>query len=458
MILPFFTIFSTDSKACALCSMYDPSVFVEIDVHIKEDRVDILEIEWEFSRLFTNESIKIYDENRDGRLEGKELEKLRVEYHEALFELGYHTSITLDGENIDPSFINYRENEVYLLDEILRIKYRILVDRGIKEGSILGLNFFDKDGFYIFFPREGKSKITSNNRWYMDKNTNFYSSVVTIALTKEASLKKDIEIVEVKKDIEKREDSILLKLSLLMSDILRSIQTSINDVHSKGSILSWLALILLSLSYGAVHALGPGHGKTVVSSYMLSNKKTYTRGWIVALLIGIIHILSALVLTTVAFFIIKTAAVDLALNSELFVQAISGLIILSLGIFLIYRKILSLKSNTHLAGCGCSGCSSHDEHRGDLSVALASGLIPCPGTVLVFITIYSVGAVFAGLVSAIFMSIGMSLIIGLAATMSIKARGSIEKHLSKYILYIEFLALLVMSLFGVLMFLPIFVL
>ncbi|MEA3315452.1 MAG: DUF1007 domain-containing protein, partial [Campylobacterota bacterium] len=61
-------------------------------------------------------------------------------------------------------------------------------------------------------------------------------------------------------------------------------------------------------------------------------------------------------------------------------------------------------------------------HSTDAGVILAAGIIPCPGTVTIFIFTMSLGIYFVGFLSAIFMSLGMSLIIFISAFLTIKIK------------------------------------
>ncbi len=56
------------------------------------------------------------------------------------------------------------------------------------------------------------------------------------------------------------------------------------------------ALVVASFVYGILHAVGPGHGKAVISSYMLADKETLRRGIFLAFLSSLIQALSAIVL------------------------------------------------------------------------------------------------------------------------------------------------------------------
>ena len=56
------------------------------------------------------------------------------------------------------------------------------------------------------------------------------------------------------------------------------------------------ALVVASFVYGILHAVGPGHGKAVISSYMLADKETLRRGIFLAFLSSFIQALSAITL------------------------------------------------------------------------------------------------------------------------------------------------------------------
>jgi len=56
------------------------------------------------------------------------------------------------------------------------------------------------------------------------------------------------------------------------------------------------ALVLASFIYGIFHAVGPGHGKAVISSYMLADKQTLRRGVFLAFLSSFVQALSAIAL------------------------------------------------------------------------------------------------------------------------------------------------------------------
>src|SRR4051812_9141348 len=60
------------------------------------------------------------------------------------------------------------------------------------------------------------------------------------------------------------------------SEFYREISATIRAAKSDGSAV-W-PLLAISFAYGIFHAAGPGHGKAVISSYLVANEETWKRG------------------------------------------------------------------------------------------------------------------------------------------------------------------------------------
>ena len=67
-------------------------------------------------------------------------------------------------------------------------------------------------------------------------------------------------------------------------------------------------LVGLGLAYGVVHAVGPGHGKAVLASYMLANETSLKRGAAMALMAALLQALIAIVLVGAAGFVFQATA------------------------------------------------------------------------------------------------------------------------------------------------------
>ena len=79
----------------------------------------------------------------------------------------------------------------------------------------------------------------------------------------------------------------------------RELAASVKRLKSGNAIGAAIALAGLSFLYGVVHAIGPGHGKTIISSYVIANEETVRRGVIISFIAAGLQALTAVVLVGV---------------------------------------------------------------------------------------------------------------------------------------------------------------
>ena len=112
-----------------------------------------------------------------------------------------------------------------------------------------------------------------------------------------------------------------------------------------------------------------------------------------------------------------------------------------------------LITNTRINNCKCSCCNNNFKNPKNLNewlVVLSSALIPCPGIILVFTLAFSLNSYFVAFASAIFIGLGMSVIIFAAGIFGFKLRGIFGfKNLR---IYIEIIGLCLMLGVGIFMF------
>lgn len=99
-----------------------------------------------------------------------------------------------------------------------------------------------------------------------------------------------------------------------------------------------------------------------------------------------------------------------------------------------------------------NGATGSGEKGREWLIALAAALVPCPGTILIFVLAFSLGSFALSVASALFIGFGMSVVIFLAALFGAKANELSSKRLVSLKLYIEFAGLFVMFGLGVFMY------
>ncbi len=185
-----------------------------------------------------------------------------------------------------------------------------------------------------------------------------------------------------------------------------------------------LALITLSFVYGVFHAIGPGHGKAVIITYLGSHKESLRRGAVISLLAALLQAVVAVVLVVVLGRLLSIRFSQVNGYAETISEA-SYLLVMGLGAFLFlsplikkwrqYRGNKQYKAHEkHDHSC----CGGHVHRRAateswlqSVTVIISMGSRPCSGAIVVLI--------YAHLVDAFYYGIGAVLIMGLGTGLSI---------------------------------------
>lgn len=216
------------------------------------------------------------------------------------------------------------------------------------------------------------------------------------------------------------------------------ISTNIRALNDENSLSGSLIILAIAFIYGLVHAIGPGHGKALVSLYFTSNKSDYKKAFQMGFSISVIHALSALILTFSIYFILKTMfRKNFNEYSDIALQ-ISALTIIGVALYLIYEAFISRRDKEK---------ALKKPIKSEVGVAISAGIVPCPGVMTIVLFCVVLNKFLLGVLAAISMSIGMGLTISLAGIFSIainkKAGGFLKEK--TYILEI-FGAILILCL------------
>jgi len=253
-----------------------------------------------------------------------------------------------------------------------------------------------------------------------------------------------------------------------MTDRLAELARTIHDSRSPGPLL---ALALVSLLYGIFHALGPGHGKTVVSTYFLARDAKVSHSLVAGYLIALVHAISAIGMVIGIYYIVRGIFSSTFENASAIVQAVSFGVITLLGAWMLFNRIRgkehhhgSLENLGHSHGHGHERAHAHGHDHGPgqvhedglghdhgpdrsadegglvpskgiaavktrelLGIAVAAGLVPCPGASAIILVCLSLGLVVAGVLSVVMISVGMGLTVSAIAAIAILAKRGVVK-------------------------------
>lgn len=173
------------------------------------------------------------------------------------------------------------------------------------------------------------------------------------------------------------------------------------------------AAIMLAFALGMIHALMPGHGKTVVFSYLMGNGARLLTGITMAIRIAALHVGTAVILllviggAVVRFGRMQGAGRVLEMGSYLAVAA--------MGAWLLRRALARRRRDDRSAGHG------HDRGGGGL-LAYAVGLLPCPLTIILMNYALVNETLVGGLLLVAVMAMGIAVTMTLTGMLGIAAR------------------------------------
>ncbi len=230
----------------------------------------------------------------------------------------------------------------------------------------------------------------------------------------------------------------------VQADFHRRLTGLVRAFASEGAS-AW-PLVTAGFLYGVFHAAGPGHGKAVISAWIVANESAFRRGVVLAFA-------SALLQAVVAVTIVATLAIGLGATARTMtgvtgmVETASFAAVAALGAWLLWRKAGDLARrlwpggairHAHEPGEACGpGCghlivpplfAGRDAGwRGAAGVVLAAGLRPCTGAIIVLVFALAQGVFGIGIAAVLAMAAGTALVTGTLAALSVYAKSGALK-------------------------------
>ena len=266
------------------------------------------------------------------------------------------------------------------------------------------------------------------------------------------------------------------------AEFYRQFSSLIRAAKADGSV-AW-GLFGLSFLYGIFHAAGPGHGKAVISSYMVANEETWVRGVVLSFASALLQALVAVVVVGIAAALLNATAATMSRAVNL-IEILSYSLIILIGVRLLWVKgrvfLTTLQTlhrpaavgaavtpahhrhdhahddhdhahahhghdhdhHQHCAGHAHDHDHDHDDHasawghahapepeelagpggwKRGLSAIVAVGLRPCSGAILVLVFALAQGLFWTGVVSTFIMGLGTAITVAAIATTAVFAK------------------------------------
>lgn len=284
--------------------------------------------------------------------------------------------------------------------------------------------------------------------------------------------------------------SFFLWVAQQQSDFYKAMVEAVKAIKSSGHA-TWF-LVGLSFLYGVFHAAGPGHGKVVLSSYVLASNETARTGIIVSFAASMAQAVSAVALIGVAAVALNLTSIAITDTTAVF-ETGSYALVAALGLFLVWKKVLRplgamlMRSGPglvalpagagdhhlmHQHGAGHHDHNHHDHHahsdhhhahsshhhdhhdghdhcchmtgagqaaaisrsatpvKDALAAIVAVGMRPCSGALIVLVFALSQGLLWAGILATFAMALGTGIVVSALVLLSVLARDTALKMAS----------------------------
>ncbi len=170
-----------------------------------------------------------------------------------------------------------------------------------------------------------------------------------------------------------------------------------------------LASLGLALFWGAAHALSPGHGKSIVTAYLVGQRGTPRHAAILGAVVTVTHTIGVFALGLVTLLLSRFVVPD---QLYPWLNLVSGLLVVGIGASVLRARWRHRRAHA----------SGHDHHHhdhdhaqhGDLSlrsltaVGVSGGLLPCPSALVVLLAAISLHRVAYGMVLIVAFSVGLA--------------------------------------------------
>jgi len=186
---------------------------------------------------------------------------------------------------------------------------------------------------------------------------------------------------------------------------------------------AFLPAIAGSFVWGAMHAMSPGHGKTIVGAYLIGSRATVQHAVFLGLTTTITHTIGIFALGLVTLFASRYILPE---NLYPWLSFLSGLMVVAIGLNLFLSRWQNLRhkvrSHTHH--------HKHHHHvnwRSLLALGISGGLVPCPAALVLLLSAIALGHIGSGLLLVLAFSLGLAGVLTTLGLLLIRAKGLFEQ-------------------------------
>jgi ABC-type nickel/cobalt efflux system permease component RcnA len=175
-----------------------------------------------------------------------------------------------------------------------------------------------------------------------------------------------------------------------------------------------LASLAAALFWGTAHALSPGHGKTIITAYLVGRRGAPRHAALLGLIVTVTHTIGVFALGLVTLLLSRFVVPE---HLYPWLNLVSGLLVVAIGVSVLRARLRRPHHDHH-----------HHEHelgrRSLVAVGISGGLLPCPSALVVLLAAISLHRVGFGLLLIVAFSAGLALTITGIGLVAVLARGA----------------------------------
>jgi len=186
------------------------------------------------------------------------------------------------------------------------------------------------------------------------------------------------------------------------------------------SALVVLASLAAAFFWGAAHALSPGHGKTIVTAYLVGRRGRARDAAVLGGIVTVTHTVGVFALGLVTLALSQWIVPD---HLYPWLNAAAGLSVIGIGLAVFRSRYRDWRhARAHHRH------HEHDHSRGLVAVGISGGLLPCPSALVVLLAAISLHRLAFGLVLIVAFSLGLALSITGVGLVAVLARTAFARR------------------------------
>lgn len=200
--------------------------------------------------------------------------------------------------------------------------------------------------------------------------------------------------------------------------------------------LLWILALATAFAIGGIHALGPGHGKTLMAAYLVGSDARPRQVVAVGAAVSVMHTASVVLLGLAVLLAGQAFTPEVAYR---WTTIASGAVVAGLGLYLLVTR---LRSARRARAHDVAHTHGHDHEHGHTHVrpagrfglatlAVSGGILPSPSALIALLAAVAIGRVVFGLALVLAFGLGLATILVAVGFGTIRARSTMDRRLSR---------------------------